>query len=134
MNECFKTDSKPSICFVSLDNFAALANDQKFGRIGGAEIQQALIGKNLVNLHCMFGYEPHGIEYCHSDVISTLETLRRYGFNTANVIEADFFDQEFHNRFRGHFDVVFSGGFIEHFDPPDEVLNLHVNLLKPSGY
>jgi SAM-dependent methyltransferase len=91
-------------------------------------------GNNLVNLHRMFGYEPHGIEYCHSRVISTLETFRRHGFNTANVIEADFFDQEFHNRFRGHFDVVFSGGFIEHFDPPDEALNLHVNLLKPGGY
>lgn len=91
-------------------------------------------GTNLVNLHRMFGYEPYGIEYSHSGVISTLETFRKYGFNTANVIEADFFDQEFHNRFRGNFDVVFSGGFIEHFDPPDEVLNLHVNLLKTGGY
>ncbi len=91
-------------------------------------------GGNLVNLHRMFGYEPYGIEYSHSGVISTLETFRRYGFDTSNVIEADFFDQEFHNRFRGHFDVVFSAGFIEHFDPPDEVLNLHVNLLKTGGY
>ncbi len=91
-------------------------------------------GKNLVDLHHMFGYKPYGIEYSHSGVISTLETFRRYGFNTANVIEADFFDQEFHNKFRGNFDIVFSAGFIEHFDPPDEVLNLHVNLLKTGGY
>lgn len=91
-------------------------------------------GNNLVDLHHMFGYEPYGIEYSHSGFISTLETFRRYGFNTANVFESDFFDQEFQNRFRGKFDVVFSAGFIEHFDPPDEVLNLHVNLLKPSGY
>jgi len=91
-------------------------------------------GNNLVDLHHMFGYKPYGIEYSHSGVISTLDTFRRYGFDTANVIEADFFDQEFHNRFRGNFDVVFSGGFIEHFDPPDEVLNLHVNLLKTGGY
>lgn len=91
-------------------------------------------GNNLVNLNRMFGYEPYGIEYIHSGVISTLKTFRKYGFNTANVIEGDFFDQEFHNKFRGYFDVVLSGGFIEHFDPPDEVLNLHVNLLKTGGY
>lgn len=91
-------------------------------------------GDNLVNLYRMFGYEPYGIEYSHSGVISTLETFRKYGFNAANVIEADFFDQEFHDRFRGNFDVVFSGGFIEHFDPPDEVLRLHVNLVKTGGY
>ena len=91
-------------------------------------------GGNLVDLHRLFGYEPYGIEYSHTGVISTLETFRKYGFDTANVIEADFFDQEFHNRFRGNFDVVFSTGFIEHFDPPDEVLSLQVNLLKPGGY
>jgi SAM-dependent methyltransferase len=91
-------------------------------------------GSNLVDLHRMFGYEPYGIEYTHSGVTATLETFRGHGFNTTNVIEADFFDQEFHKRFRGSFDVVFSGGFIEHFDPPDEVLNLHVNLLKTGGY
>ena len=91
-------------------------------------------GNNLVDLHQMFGYEPYGIEYNHSGFISTLETFRRHGFNTANAIEADFFDPKFHNRFREKFDVVFSAGLIEHFDPPDEALNLHVNLLKPGGY
>ena len=91
-------------------------------------------GDNLVNLHRMFGYKPYGIEYSHSGVISTVETFRRYGFNTANIIEADFFDKGFHNQFRGSFDVVFSTGFIEHFDPTEDVLNLHVNLLRTGGY
>lgn len=91
-------------------------------------------GNNLVNLHRNFGYEPYGVEYSHSGVILTRETFRKHGFDTANVIEADLFDQDFQNRFRGDFDVVFSGGFIEHFDPPDEVLSLHVNLLKPGGF
>lgn len=91
-------------------------------------------GNDLVNLHRTSGYEPYGIEYSHSGVISTLETSRRYGFNTVNVIETDCLDLESHNRFRGNCDVVFSAGFIEHFDLPDEVLNLHVNLLKTGGY
>lgn len=47
MNEFIKTDGKPSICFVSPDNFAALADDPKFGHIGGAEMQQVLIGREL---------------------------------------------------------------------------------------
>ena len=38
---------KPSVCFVSLKNFATLVDDPKFGNIGGAEIQQAIIGRNL---------------------------------------------------------------------------------------
>jgi SAM-dependent methyltransferase len=91
-------------------------------------------GNNLVNLHRIFGYEPYGVEYSHSGVISTLETFCSHGFDAANVIEADFFDQEFHAKYAGSFDVVFSAGFIEHFDRPEEVLGLHVNLLKPDGY
>jgi glycosyltransferase involved in cell wall biosynthesis len=47
MKEFIKTSSKPSICFVSLDNFATLVDDPKFGHIGGAEVQQALIGREL---------------------------------------------------------------------------------------
>ena len=39
--------AKPSICFVSPDNFATLVDDPKFGHIGGAEMQQALIGRNI---------------------------------------------------------------------------------------
>ena len=91
-------------------------------------------GNNLVKLHRNFGYKPYGVEYSHLGVLLTRETFRRHGFDTANVIEADLFDQKFQNRFQGRFDVVFSLGFIEHFDPPDEVVSLHVNLLKPGGF
>ena len=47
VNGCVKTGGKPSICFVALQNFAALVDDPKFGNIGGADIQQALIGREL---------------------------------------------------------------------------------------
>ena len=47
VTEDTNSHSKPSICFVSLDNFAALIDDPKCGHIGGAEIQQVIIGKNL---------------------------------------------------------------------------------------
>ena len=42
-----KTNRKPSICLVSLDNFAALVDDPKYGHVGGAEMQQAIIGREL---------------------------------------------------------------------------------------
>lgn len=47
MNQRSCRNRKPSICFVSLDNFAALVGDPKYGHIGGAEMQQAIIGRNL---------------------------------------------------------------------------------------
>ena len=49
MNECPKANRKFSICFVSLDNFAVLIKDRKLGHIGGAERQQAIIGRHLSN-------------------------------------------------------------------------------------
>ncbi len=47
MTEDTNNHTKPSICFVSLDNFATLVDDPKFGHIGGAEMQQAIIGREL---------------------------------------------------------------------------------------
>jgi glycosyltransferase involved in cell wall biosynthesis len=47
MNSHTQSDRKPSVCFVALDNFAALTDDPKYGHIGGAELQQAIIGREL---------------------------------------------------------------------------------------
>ncbi len=47
MNSHTQSVHKASICFVSLENYATLVGDQKYGRIGGAEIQQAIIGREL---------------------------------------------------------------------------------------
>ena len=91
-------------------------------------------GGNLVALHRDFGYQPYGVEYSHTGVLLTQETFRKHGFDPANVIEADLFDQVFQSHFQKRFDIVFSLGFIEHFDPPDKVVALHVNLLRPGGY
>lgn len=91
-------------------------------------------GSNLVALHRDFAYQPYGVEYSHTGVLLARETFSQYGFDPAGVIEADLFDREFQDSCRGKFDVVFSQGFIEHFDPPDEVLGLHANLLKTGGF
>jgi SAM-dependent methyltransferase len=46
-----------------------------------------------------------------------------------NVIETDFFSYSNDNSF----DLVFSSGFIEHFDDTKNVIAKHVDLLKPNG-
>lgn len=42
-----ETRGKPAICFVSLNNFSTLVDDPQYGPIGGAEIQQAILGREL---------------------------------------------------------------------------------------
>ncbi|MBN1805931.1 MAG: glycosyltransferase family 4 protein [Sedimentisphaerales bacterium] len=73
---------KPSICFVSLDNFAALADDSKFGFIGGAEMQQVIIGRNLVKR----GYRVSFITLDHGQddklEIDGMRIIKAYNKNT----------------------------------------------------
>jgi len=45
------------------------------------------------------------------------------------IICGDIFQNPFHNKF----DIVFSIGFIEHFDEPLPVLEKHIEFLKPGG-
>jgi glycosyltransferase involved in cell wall biosynthesis len=52
---------KPSVCFVSLHNFATLVDDPEFGRIGGAEMQQAIVGRNLAKR----GYKVSFVTFDH---------------------------------------------------------------------
>lgn len=46
-----------------------------------------------------------------------------------DVVETDFFTYSNDN----YFDLVFSSGFIEHFDDTKNVIEKHVNLLKSNG-
>ncbi|MFY9571161.1 MAG: class I SAM-dependent methyltransferase, partial [Blastocatellia bacterium] len=50
-----------------------------------------------------------------------------------NVIHGDFLSDEFHNRYKGHFDMVISRGFIEHFTDAQGIVAKHLNLLARGG-
>jgi SAM-dependent methyltransferase len=91
-------------------------------------------GGNLVQFHRLFGYEPFGVEYSPVGVAQTQSLFQQHGLDPTHVLEADFFDASFHERCRERFDVIFSGGFIEHFEDPRKVVGLHVNLLRKGGY
>lgn len=91
-------------------------------------------GGNLVKLHRDFGYQPYGVEFSHTGVLRTQENFRQHGLDPAHIMEADLSDKTFQESCKDRFDVVFSLGFIEHFDPAVDVVGLQTNLLKPGGF
>lgn len=68
-------------------------------------------GAWMVLFHQMFGYAVNGLDYADAAVDTTRKNLEMQGV-PANVVKADFFDYDPPDC---GFDVVFSGGFIEHF-------------------
>lgn len=91
-------------------------------------------GKYLINLSYIFGYEPYGVEYSEKGVDITKENFKKWGLDENNIIKADFFNKDFQENNAGKYDVVFSRGFIEHFDNVQSVVDLHSNILKNNGY
>ena len=90
-------------------------------------------GRNLVGFYRRFGYSPFGIEYTSSGVAMNREVFRRHGLDPEAVIHADLFDEDRLRDYRERFDVVFSAGFIEHFEDPKAAVRRHVDLLAHSG-
>ena len=91
-------------------------------------------GRHLLRLWEVFGYEPYGVEYSEGGVELNRQLFISHDIDPDNVIHADFFSEEFHERYKNHFDIVVSRGFIEHFTKVEEVIRRHVNLLKEGGY
>jgi SAM-dependent methyltransferase len=90
-------------------------------------------GEHLVRLSETFGLAPYGIEYSPAGVEVNREVFAAHDLDPQNVIEIDFFSAECLEAYRGRFDMVVSRGFIEHFDNPTEVVDRHLELLKPGG-
>jgi SAM-dependent methyltransferase len=90
-------------------------------------------GEHLVRLKQTFGLVPYGIEYSDTGVALNRELFAAHGIDPRNVIHSDFFAPELRAGYRAAFDVVLSRGFIEHFDDPRPVVNLHLDLLREGG-
>lgn len=75
-----------------------------------------------------FDYIVEGIEYTEKGFELTTKILEKLG--TPNkVYHQDFFD----HTLLGQYDIVFSGGFVEHFEDADDVVSRHIDLLKDDG-
>ena len=91
-------------------------------------------GTSLVTFNHKLGCMPFGIDYSEHGVETNRQVFIANNLNPDNVIHADFFSDEFHNRYKESFDMVYSGGFIEHFDNARDVVDKHVSLLARGGH
>lgn len=65
----------------------------------------------------------------NKEVIHKVEEMYHIPANTVKSIEADFFN--YHSE--KVYDIVFSYGFIEHFEDVKDVIERHVKLVAPNG-
>lgn len=91
-------------------------------------------GHFLVGLHRNREYDVYGLEYTESGAQTNRRVFAEAGLNPEHVVQADFFEPGFQEQYQGYFDLVFSRGFIEHFEDVSSVLDSHLNLLKPGGH
>jgi len=91
--------------------------------VGGAS------GEYLMYLTRRFRYQANSLDYSSIGNRQTLETFNRAGLGV-HVYERDLFAD---NSDLPKFDIVYSLGFIEHFDDPLMVAAKHLELLKPGG-
>ena len=91
-------------------------------------------GVNGVDFNQKFEYQPFGVDYSPAGCELTKKVFAASGNDPNNVILADFFSDEFQEKYKNHFDIVSSFGFIEHFDDCENVVDKHLNLLKKDGY
>jgi 2-polyprenyl-3-methyl-5-hydroxy-6-metoxy-1,4-benzoquinol methylase len=90
-------------------------------------------GEVLIEYHQKTGCIPYGVEYSEPGVEVNRANFEAHGLDPNNVLHSDFFSEDFLKQHQNTFDVVYSGGFIEHFDDPKNVVARHVDLAKPGG-
>lgn len=98
-------------------------NQMTFVEIG------AMPGNHMVYFNKEFGYRVTGIDYC-SDVAAITATMHINGIHEYALINADVFSL----KDAAQYDVVFSSGFVEHFEDYETVLALHSRMVKLGGY
>jgi 2-polyprenyl-3-methyl-5-hydroxy-6-metoxy-1,4-benzoquinol methylase len=91
--------------------------------IGGAP------GEYLVYMSKKFGYSVNSMDYSSIGNKKTRETFE------INRIPITIFEKDLFSSNEGLplFDIVYSLGFIEHFDNPKSIIAKHLEVLKPGG-
>lgn len=104
---------------------------KKHLRKGGKLIEIGCAGgKFLVYFKQEFDCDVYGVDYSPEGCKLAEKNLELANIQ-GTIICDDIFRCE--NLEKGFFDVVFSGGFIEHFDDTEAVLKKHVDFLKIGG-
>jgi 2-polyprenyl-6-hydroxyphenyl methylase/3-demethylubiquinone-9 3-methyltransferase len=84
-------------------------------------------GRWLIYFHRTFGYAVTGCDYSEPGCAEARQSLASAGI-PGEVIQDDLF------RLQGRWDVIFSGGLIEHFTDAQGVLGKFTSLLNPGGF
>ncbi len=85
-------------------------------------------GGVLMYFACKLGYECTGIDF--SPKVNLLQAeFARHGLK-ARFVQADFLTWQPGEKF----DIVYSGGFIEHFTDYENIVRKHWDLVAPGGY
>ena len=77
------------------------------------------------------GYQLNGIDFNKRNEDDLPKWLNSLGLKIGEFQSGDFF--EFIKKHNTRYDLVCSFGFIEHFENYKEVIQSHIDLLKPSG-
>lgn len=86
-------------------------------------------GRWMHYFHVEFGYATSGLDSSQTGMEVTKRNLELLNVN-ANLYFGDVLNYSFDKKY----DVVFSIGLIEHFNPPTEIIEKHINLTKEGGY
>jgi SAM-dependent methyltransferase len=77
-----------------------------------------------------FNYNVHLLDYfIIPEIIKKMELINEIPVGSINIIKDDFFSFQSEKKF----DIVFSYGFIEHFEDTKEVIKRHVSILSGGG-
>lgn len=77
-----------------------------------------------------FGLKTTLMDYfIHPEIINKLINKNNLDENAIEIIEADLFKIKAENTY----DLVFSCGLIEHFSDTSDIINRHIQFLKPNG-
>ena len=112
----------------------ALLRPRLAGKTGlkGLEIGSAP-GRLSIEVWRRLGIRPYGLEYTEAGVLAQQALYRRFGLAEEWVVRGDLFDAPWRTRHAASFDLVASFGFIEHFSDPRDVVEKHLELLRPGG-
>jgi len=87
-------------------------------------------GRWMHYFYSNFNYCVEGIEYTPNGAKLTRSNLSTLGVDNV-IYEQDLFNNSLN---KNSYDLVFSAGFIEHFNDPSLVIEKHLGLLKKGGY
>ena len=110
-----------------LPRFLPKGGGQRMIELGSAP------GVNLLAWRAHFGYEVFGADFSETGIAAQRKLFARFGIDESHSISADVLSDEFRRAHAEAYDVVFSGGLIEHFTEPRTMIQVHLDILKPGG-